>query len=188
MSKFSSKFLIGLMIAAFIAVTAWVVTTIPDAPPKTDEPEEKRIMSYEGNVLTSEKDGKIQWKLSAEKMSVDVDTQNAQMEGIEVIFYSEDGKEMRLTAPKGMYFHKEKNFGVYDGVKATTTEGAELTSGKLYWLNHEGGKLIAEDKVEVKKDDFFASGDRMESKNGFSNFKIIGHAHVVKSSTLQRRE
>lgn len=186
-SALGGKLLIGLMIIAFIALVTWVLTTVPEAPTNTEPQEEKRIMSYEGNTLTSEKNGKRQWILTAEKMSVDVDTQDAYMEGIKVIFYGEDGKELHLTAPKGVYYHKDKNFGVYDGTKATMSDGAELTSDKLYWLAKDE-MLVAEKDVKVKKDDLFASGDRMESKNAFTSFKIIGHAHVAKSAENKNKE
>jgi len=173
------KILMGLLIFAFLYLIFWTVTTIPEAPPKEEPKEEKRIMSYEGNTLTSEKNGKLQWKLKAEKMSVNVDTQDAEMDNIEVEFYNEDGTTFHLTAPKGLYFHNDKNFGVMGGAKLTTTDGAELTSDKLYWLSKDE-MLVAEDDVKIKKDDFRASGNRMESRNGFSHFKIIGKAHIEK--------
>lgn len=173
------KILMWLLIFAFLGLVGWVLLSIPEPPPQEEPREEKRIMSYEGNTLTSEKNGKLQWLLKAEKMSVNVDTQDAEMENIEVEFYNEDGTTFHLTAPKGLYFQKDKNFGVFDGAKLTTTDKAELTSGKLYWISKDE-MLVAEDDVKLKKDDFKASGNRMESKNGFTNFKIIGKAHVEK--------
>ena len=173
------KIIIALMIFAFLALVGWVLSSIPEAPENTEPKDEKRIMSYEGNTLVSEKDGRRQWLLKAEKMSVDVDTQDAYMEGIEVEFYNADGTTMKLTAPKGLYYYHDKNFGVYDGTKVITSDGAELTCDKLYWLSKDE-MLVAEDNVKVKKDDFFASGNKAESRNGFSHFKIIGKAHVEK--------
>lgn len=173
------KILTGLMIFAFLALVGWVVVSVPDPPPKDEHKDEKQIMSYENNTLTSEKNGKLQWLLKAEKMSVDVATQDANMEGIEVEFYTEDGKTLKMKAPKGVYYNGSKNFGVYDGARVTTSDGAELTSGKLYWLAKEE-MLVAEDDVKLKKDDLRASGNKMESKNGFTNFKIRGKAHLEK--------
>ena len=174
------KILIGLLIFAFLALIGWVILSVPEPPEKEEEPKDKkRIMSYENNTLTTEKNGKRQWILKAEKMSVDVDTQDAQMENIEVEFYNEDGTTLHLTAPKGLYYHNDKNFGVFDGAKMTSSDGAELVANRIYWLSKEE-MLVAEDDVKLKKDDFRASGNRMESKNGFTNFKIIGKAHIGK--------
>lgn len=173
------KILTGLLIFAFLGLVGWVITSVPETPPKEEPKDEKRIMSYENNTLTSEKNGKLQWILKAEKMSVDVDTQNAQLDNIKVEFYTEDGKTVYITAPNGLYFHNENNFGVGIGAKVTTSDNAELECEKFYWLSKEE-MLVAEGNVKLKKDDFRASGDKIETKNGFTNFKIIGKAHIDK--------
>ena len=97
MSK-KGKLSIGAGILLFLALVTWVVYSIPD-PPKPVEPDNSpRIMSYGENNISAEKDGKKQWELHADKISMNVDTQDAEMENIEGKFYEDDGRTVTLVS------------------------------------------------------------------------------------------
>ena len=168
---------LGILLA--IALIGWVVRSIPEPPPLVEPNDEPRIMTYEGNALSAEKDGKLQWELKADQISVNVDTQDAEMTGISSKFYAEDGRVVTLTADHGTYIHSTRDISVEGNVKAVNTDGAELTSKKLSWVAAKE-MLVAEEDVHVKKDDLRASGDRVESTDGFNRIKAIGHAHIEK--------
>ena len=178
MSK-KGKISIGAGILLFLALIAWVVRSIPD-PPKPVEPDNSpRIMSYEGNNISAEKDGKKQWELHADKISMNMDTKDAEMENIEGKFYEDDGRIVTIVAKHGIYNQSTRDVAIDGDVNVTNTDGAILTSQKITWVAAEE-MLVAEEDACVKKDDVMASGNRIESKDGFNHFKIIGKAHIEK--------
>ena len=177
MSK-KEKISIGVGILLFLALIAWVVKSIPEPPqPKEESTHTPRVMSYAGNSLSEEKDGRKQWELHADTISMDVDTQDAELEHVTGQFYSADGRVVTLVAKHGTYKQSTKDIAVDGDVKVTNTDGAELTSQKLTWIAARE-MLVAEVDVHVKKDDMRASGDRIETSDGFNHFRIIGKAHI----------
>ena len=175
------KLLIGAGILLFIVVATWVVRSIPD-PPKPVEPDNSpRIMTYEGNALTAEKDGKLQWELTADHIAMNMDTQDAEITKILVKFYEEDGRVVELTADHGTYVHSTRDIAVDGNVKVVNTDGAELTSQTLKWVASEE-MMVAEGEARIKKDDIRARSDRMESTDGFNHFRAIGKAHFEKGA------
>ena len=180
MSK-KGKIAIGAGILLFLALVTWVVYSIPD-PPKPVEPDNSpRIMSYEENNISAEKDGKKQWELHADKISMNMDTKDAEMENIEGKFYEDDGRIVTIVAKHGTYNHSTKDVAIDGDVNVTNTDGATLTSKKLTWIAAQE-MLVAEEDACVKKDDVMASGDRIESSDGFNRFKITGKAHIEKGA------
>ena len=92
-----------------------------------------------------------------------------------------DGRVVSVTAAHGTYDNKTKDIQVDGDVTIETTDGAALTCGKLLWTEAEG-KLTAAEDAYIKQDDMQARADRIESTNGFSHFKAIGKAHIVKGA------
>lgn len=175
------KFIVSAGILLFLVLVTWVVRSIPE-PPKLVEPNnEPRIITYEGNALSAEKDGRKQWELVAEHIAIDVDTQNAEMRKITGKFYGEDNRVVTLTSDHGTYNQTTKDIAVDGNVKVVNTDGAELTCQKLSWVA-EKEMLVAEGEARVKKEDMRANGDRIESTDGFNHIKIIGSAHIEKGA------
>ena len=88
------KILIGIVVAALAALCYWTVHTVPQ-PADDASPLEKRVMTYNGNTITEEKDGRKLWELTAESMEVDIDTQDASITNMDAKFYTEDGAHLR---------------------------------------------------------------------------------------------
>ena len=114
-------------------------------------------------------------------MTVDVDTKDVELTGLSGKFYEEDGRVVSVTADHGSYKSDTKDIQVDGNVAIETTDGAALTCGKLLWTEAEG-KLTAAEDAYIKQDDMQARADRIESTNGFSHFKAIGKAHIVKGA------
>ena len=93
------KILIGIVVAALAALCYWTVHTVPQ-PADDASPLEKRVMTYNGNTITEEKDGRKLWELTAESMEVDIDTQDASITNMDAKFYTEDGRTLHVTAPR----------------------------------------------------------------------------------------
>ena len=167
-------------------------------------------MEYEGNTIVEEKDGRVVWELTCEKMRIDSITQNVELDGvIGKLYQYEDEKVWELKAERGMYYQAEKTVHVEGNVIVTNSDNAELLCEKLDWLseqeiliaienvivtNSDGAKLLG-DKVEwivpeekvmatgnvkIYKDDMRGFGDFAYADNGFKHFGLMGNAKILK--------
>ena len=174
------KFLLGAGLALFVALVIWAVTTVPEPPKKTEQPAQSaNIMSYDGNEISEEKDGRKIWDLTAEHIEVNIDTQDATLEKITGHFYAEDGRMVEVTADKGNYSQSSRDIAIMGNVSVKNSDGAQLTSDELRW-DAKQAMLAAVGNAKAVKDDLLAAGDRIESTDGFNKIKIIGKAHLVK--------
>lgn len=183
MSK-RNKILLGLGAALFAALIAWAVWTVPDAPDISDTQDETYIMTYDDNTICEEKDGRKIWELKAEHMSVDIRTQNIKLEKIAGHFYAEDGRTVEVLADGGSYDNETKDIVITGHVSASTSDGAKLTGDELHWLAQQE-MLAAVGNAIASKDDMSASGERIESTDGFQKIRIVGKAHLVKGGNEQ---
>ncbi len=176
------KAIIAISIIILVCLIVWAVRSVPQ-PPDTDSVQVNTVMKYDGNTIREEKNGKVIWELTADDISVDKDTQNAEMTNIKAKYYSEDGKEVGITAPHGRYENGSRNIKLDGGVKGETNDGAKLTSKELIW-NAKASKLIAKGdaKIERESEHMKARGNTIESSNSFQRFKVKGKAHIEKGN------
>lgn len=183
MSK-RNKILLALGIAAFAALVIWAVATVPEAPKPTEPTQDSKVMTYDGNTIREEKDGRTIWELTAEHIQVDVETKNVTFETLSGKFYAKDGRTVEIHADGGNYDDATKDIAITGNVAITTSDGAKLSSKELRWTAKEELLAAVGDATAVK-DDMKASGDRIESTDGFNKIKIIGKAHLVKGGTSE---
>lgn len=173
------KWAISIAGLLFAALVVWVVKTTPDAPPVIEKPTMPLQMEYEGNELSEEVNGVRIWDLTAEKMIVDANTQNADLDKLVGHFYQADGRSVEFRADHGIYNYDTKDIYVNGDILVETSDGARLICDQLGWVNKDG-MLIALDNVKIIRDDIKATGDRAESADGFKHFWLKGHAHITK--------
>lgn len=171
-------------LAAVIAVLAaglvvWAVVTVPDAPKIVPQPD-KKTMSYDGNTISEEKNGRKIWELTSEHIEVDVDTQDVTMQGITGHFYAEDGKVAELKAESGVYGGKSKDIKLTGGIVVTYSDGAILVSKEMEWKSQEE-ILTALGDVKSVREDLLITADKIESSDSFNKVKAVGHAHLEKN-------
>ena len=94
----NKKILIGVVLVLLAAMCIWTVQSVPDRV-KDAPPLEKRVMTYNGNTIVEEKDGRKLWELTAESMEVDIDTQDAAIVNLDARFYTEDGRTIHRIKP-----------------------------------------------------------------------------------------
>ena len=143
------KILVGIGIAAFASLVTWAVTSVPEAPKVQNETSDSKVMSYDGNTISEEKDGHKIWELTAEHIEIDTDSKDVKLEKLQGHFYAKD------------------------------SDGAKLTSDELKWTAKDE-VLAAVGSAVAVKDDMRATGDTIESTDGFNKIKIIGHANLSK--------
>ncbi len=170
---------IGAVVAAFAAFIAWTVFTIPEpVVPTKEDAAKKREMEYSENTIREEVGGKPAWELTTSSSKMDVKTQTTTFKDAKGKYYLEDGSELTLTAPEGVYNGKTKNVKLKGGVTATTTDGKKLTSKQLEWISGKN-RLVATGKAKVSQPGMTLSADRIEAWDEFRRFRATGHAHYV---------
>lgn len=173
------KLALGGALLIVLALIVWTVRTIPDAPTQEADAEKPRVMRYDGNVLSEQKNGRMLWDLTADHIEVDIDTQNARLTDLTAHFYQEDGRTAKVKAQEGSYDAATRDIEVRGAVTVSTSDGAALSSDVLKWTAADG-KLSAIGSARAEKDDMEATGERIESTDGFNRIKIIGKAHLAR--------
>lgn len=179
-----NKILLGIGAAVFAGLVAWTVFTVPDAPKISDEQDEPKLMTYDDNTISEEKDGRKIWELKAEHISVDLATQDVRLEKIMGHFYAADGRTVEVLADGGSYDNETKDIVIAGDVSVSTSDGAKLTGDELRWTA-ENEMLAVAGNASASKEDMQASGDRIESTDGFGKIRIVGNAHLVKGGNEQ---
>lgn len=170
------------VILAVIALIVWAYESRPNTE-KIQQSQENKVMVYHNNTLKEEVNGKLIWECYAETMSVDQNSQIFTMENIKGTFYREDGTKIEITAPKAVYEQKQKNIEMLDGVQAKSSDELKFKTDKVVWDGNKG-ILTCEGNVDISKPGIRATGDKAESKDAFTNFKLMGNAHVIKGDNL----
>ena len=172
------KGLIAAAIAAFAALVVWAVVTVPETPDLPDTPaESNKTMSYDGNEISEERNGRKIWDLTAEHIDVNIETRDAVLEKLQGHFYAEDGRVVEVKAGKGTYAEGTKDIVLSDNVEIKNSDGAQLTCDELRW-DAQKEILAAIGNAKAVKEDMLATGDRIESSDGFNKIKISGKAHL----------
>ncbi len=178
-----NKQIIGLIAAVIIAVTGvlyWAFSEEIHLPDQNQKAEEKPMaMSYAGNTLSEEKDGKKIWDLTAETIEIDPVTKNTVLKNIQGIFYQENGQTVTLTAPQAIFDNKTRDITISDQVNAKTSDGATFQAKTVFWQG-EKQLFLGEGNVIVTREDTVLTGDKLESDAGFIKVKVTGNAHIVK--------
>ena len=172
--------LIILVFAALLAgIIFWAVKTVPQAPAPDSAEAEPKGMKYTNNTIHEDRNGKRLWEMTAEEITVDPGTNNVTMVNISGKFYQDNGTVVNMIAPHAFYEVQSKNINIDGGVTTESSDGAKLNSDTLAWEG-PSGTLSGAGNVKITKDDLIAVGDKIESKDGFQNFKLMGNAHITK--------
>ena len=174
------KALAAVITLLFIGLVVWTVRSIPTGHLPMQTTDDSRVMSYDGNTISEEKDGRKIWELTAQHIEMNLDTKDATMTGITRHFYAEDGRVVDVKAEKASYDAATKDVKIEDGIEITTSDGASMKSDELLWTAAED-MLTAQGNVYMAKDDMQASGDSITSKDGFNQLTLTGNAYITKA-------
>jgi len=174
-----AKILAGIVAVLFLALVVWTVQTIPQGTEQTQNEAAKRVMTYDGNTISEEKDGHKIWELTAEHIEMDLDTKSATLTGVTGHFYAADGRVVDVQAAKGHYDAESRDVTIEDGLAITTSDGASLKSEQLLWTSATE-TLTAQGDAYVARDDMQAQGASIASTNGFKQFTIEGPLYITK--------
>jgi LPS export ABC transporter protein LptC len=167
--------LFAVLIGGFI----WYISDEgPDITQKVKEQVPDRMMSYSGNVLKEEKNGKLIWEVTAETMQIDLQSNVVVMKDMKGAFYREDGTVTKLVAQEASYDQKENIITMDGAIEATQSDGGLL---KADTARYDGKKkhLYCDGNVEVKKDGYLVTGDHMIADQKSGKIRVDGNAHAI---------
>ena len=145
-------------------------------PPKE---EQAATMSYIGNSIVQEKDGKKLWELGAETIEIDVNTKNVMLKNVKGTFYQDNGGKIDITAPAAILDNTTKDVFMTGKINAVASDGSTFSAQETHW---SGGEQLfhGSGDVLVTKGDTVMSGDNIESDKDMIKIKVYGHGKIVK--------
>lgn len=174
-----AKIWIGLVIFAVAAVLVWAFSAEQPVAEKPQAQPQPPLLSYTGNTIVEEKDGKKIWELTAATIEMNPKTNDTVLKEVIGRFYQADGGIIELTAPEGIYDTKHQTIKFLQGVTAEATDGSSFEADSASW-NTAQELLHAEGSVKVVKEDAVLTGDILDSDAAFENVKVSGNARIVK--------
>lgn len=151
------------IIAAVVVIAFAVMLYVFMHPQKTEDPmvSPDKLVEFEGTELEEKKEGQLVWKLTADKIQIDPDTQIMYFTNPKALVIAEDGTQMTITSDKGVVDRQKRTIEIKPPVKAETDKGDTLqTDGSVYYNMDtrmiKGGKVVMDrhDKTSLKADAF----------------------------------
>lgn len=167
----------GIVVIGFAALLYEFMhpETTPDAPVNPD-----KLVEFNGTELEESKDGNLVWKLTADKIMVDPDTENMYFTNPKAVLYDVDGTEMTITSDKGIVDKKKRTIEIKPPVKGVTNLSDTLqTDGSVYY--NMDTHMIHGGKVVINRHDSTAlHADAFETNTRLDKVTLTGHAQVTK--------
>lgn len=170
--------IIGFMVVLGFAALLYTFMhpdTTPDTPVNTD-----KLVEFNGTELEESKDGKTVWKLTADKIMVDPDTETMYFTNPKAVLYDVNGTELTITSDQGIVDKKKRTIEIKPPVKGTTNLSDTLqTDGSVYY--NMDTHMIRGGKVEIHRHDSTTlHADAFETNTSLDKVTLTGHAQVTK--------
>ncbi len=149
-------------------------------PPKQQvQPGPKLVFS--GNKLVEEKDGKIQWEISAETIEIDAATGQAVLKNITAKLYQPNRSIITMKAGQASMDSNTRDIIMETNVQVTDSSApnAKVTANQLKWSSSLR-RIYGSGGVKVIRDDTIATGEFLESDEQMKKVKVWGNAHITK--------
>ena len=131
----NNKKLIAIVAAIVLALIGLIVYIMKDSNEvTTTQNPSGQLVNFQGADLQEEKDGKLVWALSAEKIEYDPRTKAIVLTNLKGLFYQDD-VTTTITAPHAVLSGDHSSLDIDGGVTATNTEGANFKTDALHFDN-----------------------------------------------------
>ncbi|WP_297963455.1 LPS export ABC transporter periplasmic protein LptC [uncultured Anaerovibrio sp.] len=179
----TGKALVGVTLLLLAALIVWAVNSIPEPPEDSGTGPEQRIVDFDGNTISEERNGKIIWTVTAEDMKMDIDTRDVSLTNVKVTYNFDDGLTLVLKAPQATYTDSTHHLVIVNGVEGESSDGGRFSCKEMEWLSDQDMLAMKGDaRIEYDKEQLKVYGDRIESTNGFTKYKAVGNAHLEKGN------
>lgn len=152
-----------------------------EEPVAQPEVKTENLVEFEGSELVENKNGKLVWKLTADKIMIDPQTEIMYFTNPKALLVDEeDGTEMTITSPNGVVDRKKHTIEIKPPVSAATNRNDTLqTEGSVYYNMNthmvKGGKVVMN-----RHDNTSLRADAFETTTSMDKVTLTGHAQVTK--------
>lgn len=140
-------------------------------------------ITYSGNSVYEEKNGKRQWELTAAHITVDPKTHNTFLQEVKGTFYQDTGEKIDITAATARLDDTTKDVVLEGNIKAVDSNGATLSAAKFRRTGRDN-RIYGSGGVKFTNGDTVATGDELESDGTLVKIKLSGHAHIIKGGSV----
>ena len=173
----NNKKLIAIVAAIVLALIGLIVYIMKDSNEvNTTQNPSGQLVNFQG--AEEEKDGKLVWALSAEKIEYDPRTKAIVLTNLKGLFYQDD-VTTTITAPHAVLTGDRNSLDIDQGVTATNTEGAEFKTEALHFDN-KTKTLTSKSAFTYNSKDVTLTGDKLEGNMSLKIIKAIGNAKLTK--------
>lgn len=166
-----------IVIAIFAAMLYMFMhpETTPD-----QEPSQDKLVEFQGSEVEEKQNGKLVWRLTADKIQIDPDTQIMYFTNPKALIVDEDGTQFIINSPKGTVDRQKRTIEIKPPVKAHTDKEDTLqTDGSVYY--NMDTRMIKGGKVEIHRHDHtHLKADAFETNSSLDKVTLTGHAQVTK--------
>ena len=168
------------MAAIVLALIGLIVYIMKDSGDVgTTQNQNGQLVNFQGADLQEEKDGKLVWALSAEKIEYDPRTKAIVLTNLKGLFYQDDVTTQQSTAPHAVLTGDRNSLDIDQGVTATNTDGAEFKTDALHFDN-KTKTLTSKSAFTYNGKDITLTGDKLEGNMSLKKIKAIGNAKLTK--------
>ena len=171
----NNKKLIAIVAAIVLALIGLIVYIMNVG---TTQNQNGQLVNFQGADLQEEKDGKLVWALSAEKIEYDPRTKAIVLTNLKGLFYQDD-VTTTITAPHAVLTGDRNSLDIDQGVTATNTDGAEFKTDALHFDN-KTKTLTSKSAFTYNGKDITLTGDKLEGNMSLKKIKAIGNAKLTK--------
>lgn len=187
---------IGLGIATALAAVVWLLLQTPapvkpggaeaqPAAPPVRRPEggptPARLppIQVEGTAIsTVDPQGRRQWDIRAETVSVRGDGRTVAMIAVEGTFFEAGEASVSFAAPRGTFFIASRNVTLEGRAHARAASGRTLSADAVAW-NLKAGQIEATGNVVFRQEGMIVRADRMLSDTALQHVTLRGNIRVT---------
>lgn len=159
---------LGIILAAFLSARRFEAPATAIVTPLQQE----AVLSMDGIQMTTTRDGATAWNLTAESGNYLDNHNKAVFNTISVIFYTEDGNQINLSADKGIYRSTSNDLEVFGHVVVKNNQYRIETEQLLY--KHKHRILKTNKHVDIRSETTRFAADSMAYYLGTQLISLTG--------------
>lgn len=187
---------IGLAVVAVLVLVVWALLQTPaplrrgvtDArpaatqrphPPAGPVPGRLPPVRVEGTaIITVDPQGRKQWDIRAEAVSVHGDAGTVAMRAVDGTFFEAGEPSVSFVAPRGSFFIASRNVTLEGGAHARAAGGRALSADRVRWIL-KAGQIEAKGNVVFRQERMVVHADRLVADTALRNATLSGNVRVT---------
>ena len=134
-------------------------------------------ISIDNIHLIEEEEGKIQWKLNADKAEVVYSNKITHLKNIQMNLYQKNN-QFSVSADKGIIHNESENVELEGNIQVHSGEGHMLTTNNLKWVS-EQKTFETSDDVKINGNNFILTGKGMKVNVDTEILEIYGGVRAL---------